>query len=848
MGTINRKDKPSYMTDHELISIGENWFAARGWEVFTFQKKAWEKYLAGESGLVNAPTGSGKTFSLWIACLLEQIKYDRSNVSSTIGLKCIWITPLRALAKDIVLAMQESSLAMGVSWQVSLRTGDTTSAEKQKHRKKMPDCIVTTPESLHLFLSQKDSKNIFANLRCVIVDEWHELLGTKRGVQMELAIQRLNVLSEKSLKIWGVSATIANMDQALEVLLGDNSRPSSIIKSGIDKNIQIKSIIPKEIERFPWAGHLGTKLLPQILPVIEESHTTLLFTNTRSQTEMWYQAILEFAPHLAGVMAMHHGSIDPQIRTWVEENLSTGRLKLVVCTSSLDLGVDFRPVDVVIQIGGPKGVARFLQRAGRSGHSPGATSKIFFVPTHSLELLEGAALKQAEKAGIIEGRKPLKKSFDVLVQYLVTLAVGEGFYGKQVFEEVKKTFAYKDISIEEWEWLLVFITSGGESLSSYEEYSKVQREGDFFKVNDRKVSRRHRLSMGTIVSDPMLKVKFISGGYIGSVEESFISMIKEGQSFWFAGRNLEFVRVKDHTVYVKVSNKKKGIVPRWMGGRMPLSSQLSGLIREEIEKIKFGQTDSPELKSLVPLFKIQDQWSTIPAKNELLVEYFQSKEGYHLVFYPFEGRFVHEVLSALVAFRIGALTPISFSIAMNDYGFEMLSDIPIPIEEALASDIFSENNLIEDIMSGINSAEMAKRKFRDIAAISGLVFQGFPGKNISNKHLQSSSQTIFQVFSQYEPNNLLFKQAMDEVVSLQFDMQRLQDAVKAINQQKLVLKYCVKPTPFAFPIMVDRLRSKLSSEKLIDRVLRMQKQLEEYANQNNHGKDPKKRKTTTRKM
>lgn len=807
------------------------WFKSKSWEPFEFQLATWRHHLNGGCGLVNAPTGSGKTYSVWLACLLAYIKnhpddFDKPRKN---GLQVIWITPLRALAKDIALAMEEACKEMGVAWEIGLRTGDTSQSAKQKQKRSMPECLVTTPESLHLLLSQKDASKVFANLRCLVVDEWHELLGTKRGVQIEMAAQRLKTLSKYPIQRWAISATIGNLEQALEVLIGSSEVNSRIIKAEISKEIEIQSIIPEAIERFPWAGHLGTKLLPQILPIIEESQSTLLFTNTRSQTEMWYQAILAYAPQLAGAMAMHHGSLDPSLRMWVEESLGAGRLKLVVCTSSLDLGVDFRPVDVVIQVGGPKGVARFLQRAGRSGHSPGAKSRIFFVPTHSLELIEGSALKYAERSGQIESRKPLENAIDVLVQYLVTLAVGEGFDQHQIWSEVKNTYAYRHLDIQSWHWVLQFITTGGSSLSSYDEFSKVQRQGDFFKVEDRKTIMRHRLSMGTIVSDPMLKVKYLSGGYIGTVEESFVGMLKEGQTFWFAGRNLEFVRIKEHTVLVRRSTKNKGMVPRWMGGRMPLSSQLALLIREELQKARQGIMDTEELASLKPILEVQSRWSLLPSKDELLIESFQTREGYHMLFYPFEGRFIHEVLAALVAYRIGKILPISFSIAMNDYGFELLSDQPIPIEEALESDLFSEDELMEDVMAGINSAEMAKRRFRDIAAISGLVFQGYPGKHISQKHLQSSSQIIYQVFSEYDPENLLYRQAMEEVVTLQFDIQRLKEAVSTIQQQRIVWKKCPKPSPFAFPIMVDRLRAKMSSEKLEDRILRMQKELEEYA-------------------
>ena len=378
-----------------LFSPAEDWFAQQGWQPFPFQRETWEAYLAGESGLLNAPTGSGKTYALWVPCLLSFIQQHPDDYRTTHnnGLRVLWITPLRALAKDLRVAMERASEAMEVPWQVAVRSGDTSTSDRQKQLRRLPECLITTPESLHLLLSQKDHRRVFRRLECVVADEWHELLGTKRGVQLELALSHLKHLRPE-LRVWGVSATIGNLEQAKDILLGPD-RAGKIVRSKVEKNIEVQSVIPERVDKFPWAGHLGIRMLPQVVPIIEQSGATLLFTNTRSQTEIWYQRLLEAVPDLAGQIAMHHGSLDNEVRTWVEEALHAGILKLVVCTSSLDLGVDFRPVETVIQVGSPKGISRFLQRAGRSGHQPGATSKIYFLPTHSLELLEAAAIQEA---------------------------------------------------------------------------------------------------------------------------------------------------------------------------------------------------------------------------------------------------------------------------------------------------------------------------------------------------------------------------------------------------------------------------------------------------------------------
>ncbi len=813
------------------LTPAEDWFAQRGWTPFPFQRETWQAYLAGESGLLNAPTGSGKTYALWTPCLLSFIQQHPNDyrLTQNNGLRVLWITPLRALAKDLRAAMERACNEMQVPWQVAVRSGDTSTKDRQKQLRRLPECLITTPESLHLLLSQKDHRRVFRHLECVITDEWHELLGTKRGVQLELALSHLRAL-RPALRVWGVSATIGNLEQAKDILLGPSRpTPSRIVRSEIEKRIEVHSIIPERVDKFPWAGHLGIRMLPQVLPIIQASKTTLLFTNTRSQTEIWYQRLLEAAPDLAGQMAMHHGSLNNEVRTWVEDALHQGILKLVVCTSSLDLGVDFRPVETVIQVGSPKGISRFLQRAGRSGHQPGATSRIYFLPTHSLELLEAAALQEGVRQRLAESRKPLENSFNVLVQYLVTRAVGEGFREAELYQEIISTYAFRQLSPQQWQWALQFITTGGDSLGEYDEFSKVVVEEDVYKVTSRRTAMRHRLSMGTIVSDPMMRVKFLSGSFVGTIEESFAARLNKGDKFWFAGRNLRLERIKDMTVLVSKARGKDGLVPRWSGGRLPLSSQLADMIRLKLDHFLAGDYSDPELHALAPLLNVQRSWSALPSRDVFLIERLPTREGDHVYMYPFAGRAVHELLAALVAWRISQIQPISFSIAMNDYGFELLSDQEIPLEEALELDLFGTEHLVDDLLASVNSTEMAKRRFREIAAIAGLIFQGYPGKSIRNRHLQATAQIIYDVFAEYDPNNLLMAQAMDEALYQQVAHTQLREALELINQQRIIIRNPPQPTPFAFPITVDRLREKVSSETLEDRIIKMQQRLEEYA-------------------
>lgn len=1069
----------------------ESWLKGKGFSPFLFQEEAWQYIIAGESGLVNAPTGCGKTFSVFLGSVIQFINDHPKDwkTRKNNGLQLLWLTPLRALAKDIGRAMEEVFEELGMQWSVGIRNGDTALTERAKQKRQMPEVLIITPESLQLLLAMKENPVFFRHLRIIAVDEWHELIGSKRGVQVELAISHIVHLKNiaQRVAVWGISATIGNLDEAQQILLSPLKKEGVLVKANLNKKIQIESVFPDEIEKFPWAGHLGIKLAHKLKPIIDASRTTLIFINTRGMSETWYQTLLTVQPELAGVMALHHGSVEQEIRTWIEEALHEGTLKVVIATASLDLGVDFRPVDTVVQVGSPKGVARFLQRAGRSGHQPDAISKIYFLPTHSLELSEAAALKEAVFEQEIESRDPMMLCFDVLIQFLCTLAVGDGFNPKEIFEEVKATYCFADVTEAEWDEMLHFIVNGGNALQQYDEYQKViiDEEDGLYKITNRRTAMRHRMHIGTIVSEPMMKIKFMGGGFVGVLEENFIAKLQPGDVFMLAGRKLELVNVKDMVATVKKSNAKKAIVPNWAGGRMPLSSNLSALLRRQLsdvalwldgkpvidrrmntlanqeqivsrmenrpvtiasgevplsrgeglgvrsadgdasitvavdnlqinatqshdstapsipsyhltdpstwhsllpfakemrheptlaenvlwERVRNKQVNNckfrrqypienfiadficvekrliveldgeghnqpdqkeydrqramvlaqkgfriirfyneevlkkmpvvmekikkkleveetaemiierlrkfekakqalhnipssqsqlhltpnpsprerstspeamvaernfkkqvlktpsshlpPELTILKPLFDLQRQLSHIPLETELLIEHIQTDDGYHLFVYPFEGRLVHEAMSALMALRISEKYPITFSIAMNDYGFELLSDQPIPVDDTNAYEWLSPENLLNDIQKSNNATEMAKRKFRDVAVIGGLVFQGMPGERKKARHLQASSSLLFKVFAEYDPNNLLLRQAYNEVLQQQMEEVRLRTALQRIQASNIIIRFPSQLTPFCFPIKVDSLRETLTSEKMEDRIKKM---------------------------
>jgi len=822
------KSKP--LNGFEVI---HGWLKRKGLKAFEFQEETWQLYAEGLSGIVNAPTGFGKTYSVFLAVLIDWINRNPDYLQKkNNGLQLLWVTPLRALAKDIARAMIIALEELNIPWQVAVRNGDTPIADRQKQKKNMPEIFIITPESLHLLIANKDHKALFKNLTCIAVDEWHELLGSKRGVQVELALSYIKTLSVYSdarqdnlLRIWGISATIGNLQEAMQVLLGADES-GVIVTAKLQKKIALHTILPETVERFPWAGHMGMKMIQHVLPVIHNSRTTLFFTNVRSAAELWYQALLEADPSLAGVIALHHSAIDAELRTWVEEQLHAGTLKVVVCTASLDLGVDFRPVDTVIQVGSPKGVARFIQRAGRSGHEPHAVSNIYFVPTHSLEIVEGAALKTAYERQYVEDRVPVTRAYDVLIQYMVTQAVGDGFKSDELYKQVITTNCFADLAPEEWEWMLSFIIQGGTTLSNYDEYHKVVKIDDTYKVTSRRVALRHRLHMGTIVGDNLLRVRFMGGGFVGTIEEYFISKLKPGDSFILGGKKVELVMIKDMDVLVRKSNAKNAMVPSWMGGRMPLSANLGEVLRATFMLAAVDPESDPLLHFLKPLFDLQRQISRIPKEKELLTELIETKEGYHMFVYPFEGRLVHQSMASLIAYRIAKIVPITFSIAMTDYGFELLSDQSIPLTEENCKELFNPEGWYADLQHSVNATELGRRKFRDIAVISGLIFQGYPGAFKKQRHLQNSSSLIYDVLMEHEPHNMLLQQAYNEALVYEVEVERLYKSLERIYNNTVIIARPKTPTPLCFPIMADSLsRSQLTSEKLEDRIKRIQAQL-----------------------
>ncbi len=816
-----RKPRPPKAPPEPVERVSfDDWFARRGWEPFAFQRGAWAAYRAGESGLVHASTGTGKTYAAFLGPVLEALA---GPPHPTPPLRVLWVTPLRALSADTALSLAAPLRPLGLDWDVGTRTADTPASVRTRQKARLPSVLVTTPESLSLLLTYPDARDKFAGLRCVVCDEWHELFGSKRGVLVELALARLRAFTP-NLRTWGLSATIGNLDDALAALVG-TKQTGRVVRGHVPKPVVIDAVLPPRVERFPWAGHLGLSLLPQVVAAIDEGRTALVFTNTRSQCETWYRALLAARPDWAGLLALHHGSLDRKARDFVEDGLRAGTFRCVVCTSTLDLGVDFAPVDRVLQVGSPKGVARLLQRAGRSGHRPGETSRVTCVPTHAFELIEVAAAR----AGAVEGRDPVEKPLDVLAQHLVGSALAGGFRAADLLAEVRTAHAYRDLSDAEWEWVLDFVTRGGEALRAYPDYRRVAMQDGLHVVPDARVARRHRQNVGTITSEATLLVRFLRGGRLGTVEESFAARLKPGDRFTFAGRTLEFVRLHETTVWVRLARREANTYPRWSGSRLPLSGELSAAVRAMLDDARRGVFADAELRAVRPVLDVQARWSRVPASDEVLAERLTTREGYHLFVYPFEGRLVHEGLAALAAYRLSRRRPQTFTLAVNDYGFELVSPDPIGLDAAGVQQLLAAAGLADDVMASLNAAELAKRQFREVARVAGLVNPGLPHAGRTAKQLQASSGLFYEVFREHDPGNLLLWQARREVLDRQFEVTRLRRALDRIALGRVVMTEPPRPTPFAFPLLVERMREAVSSETLADRVRRMAAELERKA-------------------
>jgi ATP-dependent Lhr-like helicase len=789
------------------------WFERRGWDPLPFQREAWRAFADGRSGLITVPTGSGKTMAA-VGGPLAEIAAAPDGRGH--GLQLLYLTPLRAVSRDVEAALRDAVHELDVDLRVESRTGDTSASVKRRQRTAMPEVLVTTPESLSVLLSYAGSGALLRRLRAIVVDEWHELLSTKRGTLLELALARVRSVAPRA-RTWALSATLAEPEAAARAAAGVRSEPV-VIDARLPRPTRLTTLLPEPIDSFPWGGHLGRSMVPRLLADLDPDRSTLIFTNTRRQAELWHQDLIDAAPEHAGRIALHHGSVDRAERERVEAGVKDGTIRWVVCTSSLDLGVDFQPVERVVQVGSAKAVARLLQRAGRSAHVPRGTSEVLFVPAHALELLEAAALRRALADGALEPRPPLRAPYDVLVQHLTTLACGDGFDRAELRAELDDTAGYAGLPDEELDAALQVATEGGAALRAYEAFRKVVQDANGrYRAASPAVARRHRTQIGTITSDPSVLLRFANGRKIGTVEESFAAKLRKGDTFVFAGRTLELVNVRGLTATVRTARRATTATPAWRGGRLPISELLGRYLRDVL-----ADPDPPEeIRHLRPLLDVQARVSRLPEPDGLLAEVTTTREGSHLFLFPFEGRRVHEGLAAVLALRLGRVRPGTFTYAVADHGLTLLAAREYPFGELLTPKLFDPAGLEDDLREAVGLGEAAARRFRDVAQVGGLVFQGYPGSRKTGRQLQMSAGTMAGAFQRYDPEHLLLRQAEREVLEDQLEGPRLARALTRLASLPLRLETPRRVGPLAFPLFVERLAARLSTETLEQRIARL---------------------------
>jgi len=805
----------------------ETWFVKNNWTPWQFQRDAWTAYDSGKSGLIQVPTGSGKTYAAFLGPLM-QLMAEPETARRPSNVRIVYVTPLRAVTRDIELALKRPIDELALPFRVESRTGDTSSSTRAKQRLRMPEILVTTPESLSLLLTREDARELFASLSCVIVDEWHDLLISKRGTLLELTLARLRDFA-LSMRTWGLSATLPNTDEALHTLIGSKSADTAtsiIIRSDMKREINLRAIIPDDLSRLPWAGHLGLNMLPDVLRELSLDVPTIVFVNTRSQSERWFAAIAFNKSEWADHMALHHGSLDREERERVEAGLKAGSIRIVVATSSLDLGVDFSPIEKVIQIGSPKGIARVMQRAGRASHRPNVTCEIACVPTHHLELIEVSAARRAIAAGEVEPRYAMRAPLDVLAQHIVTCALGGGFRADDLFANIRAAWSYRDLTREEFNWAMHLVEQGG-VLHAYPQFRRISLCDDgIYRVLNKRIAQTHRMNVGTIVADGSLDIVYNTGRKLGTIDENFITNLRAGQRFVFAGKTLQFIEIRDCTVFVKAATGKVATTPLWAGTKLPISESLATGMRSSLELLRNGiPANAPaELLAARQFADTQRRFSQIPAHDELLIETATSREGSHLFILPFEGRLVHAGLAAVLALRLARQQAGSFSISVNDYGLEILSAASYPFAEFFSQDLFTSDNLADDAAASVNMSQLAKIAFREIARVSGLVLQNVPGAKKTGKHVQANSTLIFDVLAQFDPGNMLLQQAKREVLDRHFEGSRLGRCMARLAASRLILVETERFTPLSFPIVVERESTKLSTEGVLERLRKMREQ------------------------
>jgi len=797
-------------SDFNLPPRFRDWFAGRGWVVRAHQAALAATVQAGQDALLIAPTGGGKTLGGFLASLIALSQ--REPGARRLALHTLYVSPLKALAVDVERNLNVPITEMGLDLRVETRTGDTPAAKRQRQRRDPPDILLTTPEQLGLFLASDQARAFLTDLKCVVIDEIHALAGTKRGDLLSLCLATLAVWAPQC-RFIGLSATV-KAPETLQDWLGVRGQPARLIEA--DGGVTAKVDLLVSRERIPWSGHSGRFAVGEVYDRIRQARLSLVFVNTRAQAELLFQELWR-ANEDGLAIALHHGSLAREQRRRVEAAMAAGQLKAVVCTSTLDLGIDWGDVDLVIQMGAPKGAARLVQRIGRANHRMDEASQALLVPTNRFEVLECRAAEAAVAAGEIDGDPPREGALDVLAQHVMGRACGEGFQLEALFEEVRQAAPYRALDWETYERVVDLVATGGYALKTYDRFRRIVRRRDGVWVNrTRQNAQQHRMNIGAIVEARQLSVRlaqfvggdkagqttgravFRPGRRLGDIEEGFVSTLSPGDTFLFAGEVLRLLGIEDMDALVhRATGTESPAIPSYNGGKFPLSTFLADRVRQMIHDRDQWVTLPDPVREW---FEIQRLRSEIPAADELLVETFARGQRHYLVCYPFEGRLAHQTLGMLLTRRLERLGARPLGFVASEYALAVWAMTPLGHLDM--ADLLHPDLLGDDLEAWLDESVLMKRHFAHCALISGLIARHLPGDRKTARQVTFSTDLIYDVLRSHEPDHILLRAARQDAATGFLDIRRLSDMLMRIRG-RLVHRDLLRISPFAVPVMLE---------------------------------------------
>jgi ATP-dependent Lhr-like helicase len=784
-----------------------DWFSARGWAPRPHQLAVLAHAQARESVLLISPTGGGKTLAGFLPSLAE-ISEGRSGA----GIHTLYVSPLKALAVDIARNLEAPIAEMGLPVTVETRTGDTPHSKRQRQRQKPPDILITTPEQVSLMMADPHAAHLLKGLRTVILDELHSLVTSKRGVLLSLALSRLQAHAPESIRI-GLSATVADPDALRAWLAPSGAAPVPLVlgQPGAKPSIRILS----SVERVPWSGHSALYAIPEIYEEISHAKMTLVFVNTRSQAEVVFQALWEANEDNLPI-ALHHGSLDVGQRRKVEAAMGEGRLRAVVCTSTLELGIDWGDVDLVVHVGAPKGSSRLLQRIGRSNHKLDLPSQALLVPSNRFEVLECQAALKAAEENAQDTEYPMVLKLDVLAQHILCRACAGPFHPDELFAEVTSAWTYRNLTREDFDKAIDYVATGGYALKAYERYAKLKPNPDgTLRLSHPRLAMAYRLNMGTIVEDEMIKVRLahvkrrlgkrvVTGGRsLGEVEEWFISQLTIGQTYMFAGEILRHEGMDEFGALATRSNAKEPMVPSYQGGKFPLSTYLAGRVREMLSDPSQWKALPPQVKGWLSLQRFR---SVVPKASQMLVETFPRAEKHYMVCYPFEGRLAHQTLGMLLTRRLerAGMQPLGFVASEYALVIWMVRDLSLAVSAGRISlsELFGEDMMGDDLEAWLAESMLMKRTFRYAAIIAGLIERRQPGHEKTARQMTVNTDLIYDVLRTHQPDHILLRAAWDDAAEGLIDAWRLSTMLRRIKGQ-ILHKALDTVSPLAVPVLLE---------------------------------------------